>query len=28
VTVAAGLGFGIGDDSPDVRATVGVQYSF
>ena len=28
VTVAGGLGFGIGDDSPDVRLTIGVQYSF
>jgi len=28
VTVGAGLGFGLGDDSPDFRATFGVQYSF
>jgi hypothetical protein len=28
ITVGAGLGFGLGEDSPDFRATFGVQYSF
>lgn len=28
VTLSAGLGVGIGDDSPDFRATVGINYSF
>jgi hypothetical protein len=28
LTLGAGLGFGLGEDSPDVRATVGFQYSF
>ena len=28
LTVAGGVGFGIGEDSPDVRITVGFQYSF
>jgi len=28
VTVSGGLGFGLGEDSPDFRATLGVQYSF
>ena len=28
VTLAGGLGFGLGEDSPPFRATVGVQYSF
>jgi hypothetical protein len=28
VTLAAGVGAGIGEDSPDVRITIGVQYSF
>jgi hypothetical protein len=27
-TLAAGVGAGIGEDSPDVRVTIGVQYSF
>jgi len=28
VTLAAGIGAGLGEDSPDVRLTIGVQYSF
>jgi hypothetical protein len=28
VTLAAGIGAGLGEDSPDVRITIGVQYSF
>jgi hypothetical protein len=28
VTLAGGVGFGLGDDSPPIRLTVGVQYSF
>jgi hypothetical protein len=28
VTLGAGLGFGLGADSPDFRATFGIQYSF
>ena len=28
LTISAGLGFGLGEDSPDLRATVGFQYTF
>ena len=28
LTVSGGLGFGLGEESPDLRATVGIQYTF